>query len=988
MEALYDRMAVSISQNLSATDRALAYTILQCVTCSLRALVVAELARALGGNVSEMLDLKRSIVDLCGGFVVIDNGGNVVMIHQTAREYLLGGDDRPFHVVRDAAHKQMFLSCMRCLMTTGLRAKVSRNQKPEFLEYAATSWSSHLAPAPLDCTEVGEILNKFLTGQWVLTWIQFLATNRRRGALIQASQNLLKYSAKLKAHNELRDETGSHVLKLELVDCWAVDFVKIVGKFGVNLRRNPEAIYKLVPPFCPRNSAIYRLFGTVEAKSLAVHGLSDENWDDLLARMSPGFGIHASSIAAAGGQIAMFAPEGRVFIYDSSIFEETAASPIRHGERMYRMVMNSSGTLLVTYGYRSIKIWEVLTGKCKLSVDNMESRPRPLAMLLTNNGSMLLVGSDDRRIRSLDLSQPSPNWHLVAELDEPEIEGCFLNASSYMAINKDGSLIAVAYRGHPFSAWEVDGPVHIGHCWRARKEIARGEVRQAVWLPHSPEVLGLYIEGIAFKWRPYEGKVEEFATGASQLAISDNGTLFATGDVYGTVKVFTTSDCCLLYQLASQDPVWGLTFSPDSCRFYDVRGDYGNAWEPNSLMGFSGQIKKYTDSESETDSLTQSSTPSMSWSPRVDSITVLAGSPVGRLYCCGTVKGTVRLHDMHSGKITNLHTSRSFFSVGQMSWSQDGLYICFSDPTKTVFVVPISWNHGTSEPIVGTKVEIPLKNTNGPILQLLFEPNSSRLLVHTPSMIRTVSLRSFSVIHSSDLQSAECKWIVHPQDPGLIMGVGPGTIFILDWELTEQLNCYFDYPLGQVKSSPPEGTGYHDTVDRILVRHNKKHILVQISLRSRSAKDKAFLSFPLSPIQHAAAKFSSKEAPVVIQPTILAQDISSQIASALFFLSRDRLVFLSRTFSVCSWPLSAGSNPPAATPVIRTSSTATTTTASFQHRHGSFNSNVSSISTVDKMTTQFFSLPGDWVSKDCLALCSIWRKKKPCCVGGTGRLQL
>lgn len=63
-----------------------------------------------------MLDFQRSIIDVCCGFVVINKDGYVAMVHQTAREYLLNGVDRPFHIESNAAHKQVFLSCMSCLM--------------------------------------------------------------------------------------------------------------------------------------------------------------------------------------------------------------------------------------------------------------------------------------------------------------------------------------------------------------------------------------------------------------------------------------------------------------------------------------------------------------------------------------------------------------------------------------------------------------------------------------------------------------------------------------------------------------------------------------------------------------------------------------------------------------------------------------------------------------------------------------------------------
>jgi hypothetical protein len=147
-----------------------------------------------------------------------------------------------------------------------------------------------------------------------------------------------------------------------------------------------------------------------------------------------GFGTYASSISAAGTQIAILLSLAIARLYDPSIFEEAITSPIKHSERVYMMKLNSTETLLATHDYVTTKIWEVLTGKCKVSVENVESRPRPLAMLLTNN---ILIGTDYRRIRSLSLTQMFPTWQLVAELEEPELEGHFLNSSNYMALSKD-----------------------------------------------------------------------------------------------------------------------------------------------------------------------------------------------------------------------------------------------------------------------------------------------------------------------------------------------------------------------------------------------------------------------------------------------------------------------------------------------------------------------------------------------------------------------
>lgn len=976
MEALYDRMAASVAENPSATYRALASAILQCVTCSLRVMTVPELSEALHEEASKILDFQRSIVDLCGGFVVIDNDGNVAMIHQTAREYLLNGDDRPFHVDKDSAHKQMFLSCMRCLMTIGLRAKMKGNQKPEILDYAASSWFSHLASTSLGCEKVHEVLNRFPTGNWVLTWIHILAASQQLRLLIQASKHLSRYCAKQKDDDAVQNQEYVRILKQSFLESWAEDLVKLVGKFGAILRRNPESIYKLIPPFCPKNSVIYQQFGKTKDKSLVVSGLSTANWDDSLASIAFGFGNYASSIMAAGTQIVILISSGNVVLYDSVLFEETAASPIKHGERLYRLKINGAGTLLATYGYRTTKIWEVSTGTCKISVDNMDSRPRPLAMLLTDKNTTLLVGTDDRRIRSLDLNETTPTWQLVAELEEPELEGHFLNSSNYMALNKDGRLIAVAYRGHPLSAWEIDGPVHIGHCWRKREEIARGEVIEAVWHPHYPEVLGLYIEGVVFKWRPYEDENDEIATGGSRLAISGDGNLFATGDARGRVKVYTTSDFRLLYQLVAEDTVLGLVFSPDLHRFYDIRGYYGNAWEPNALMEFAEQRSKGIKSESEAGSLAPSSTAYENWAGRVDSITVLAGSPVGRLYCCGTENGAVHLHSTRQGKLASIYVSKSFLSIEQMSWSDDGQYLCFSDSSKKITVMSIAPSTGDSDPLVETKAEIPMRNcTKGHISQSLIHPNASQLLVRSCSTLCITSLASFSVALSLGLDTNDSIWITHPQDPSLLMGMGPNTIHVLDWSLNERQNYKFGLPNPRFMSLKPGVFQGQNSVDRVLITRDKKHILLQLSLLSQNLKEKSFvyIDTPSWPASTAATPRSDQEqGPLTVKPTTLPHSLTSQITIALSFLSHDKLIFLSKIHSVCSSQnlFRSGQSPSTSCRRPHSSDEAMAIinpTTPF-NRHQSHHTEQVAGENVEPL----FSLPGDWISKDNLALCSIW----------------
>ncbi|KAF1836460.1 NACHT and WD domain protein [Decorospora gaudefroyi] len=980
MEAIYDRMALAITQHHSSSDRSLASAVLRCVTCSFRVLTTAEVVQALDSDIPELLDREESIKSVCSGFVVIDNGGNVAIVHQTAREYLLGDVYRPFHVNRNLAHEQLFLSCMRCLMSSYLRSKTTQ-EIPEFVRYSSTWWSSHLVSLPPESELVAKVVKKFLAGHWILIWIQILAIEGRLRILIQTSKHLSTYATRRKRLVAGSSES-KEMMDQELIESWAVDLVKIVGKFGHILRRNPASIYKLIPPFCPLSSAIYQQFGRAEQKTLMVSGISTQTWDDSLARLSFRFGIYASSISATGAYIAVLASSGKVSLYDSSVFEEASASPITHGERVYRMKMSSSGTLLVTYGFKTTKIWETATGKCTVAVQNVESRPRPLVILFTNDNNTLLVGSDDKKLRSLKLNEPSPSWEVVATFEEEELEGHFLNAASYMTLSNDGSLMAVAYRGHPLSAWEVDGPFHLGHCWRAREEVARGEVVEAMWHPHGPEILGLYIEGVVFKWNPYSGSPEEIRTGASRLAMSGDGNLFATGDVRGTIKVYNTNDFRLLYQLASQDSVLGLAFSADQHRLYDVRGYYGNTWEPAALVRYAERSVNSTDVESEVEDLSQYSNTTVHTSQRIDAVSVLAASPKAGLYCYGTEGGRLRLFDMKAGALSDLRISKSFLSVEQLAWSDDGEYLAYADSGKKIFILRISTSASGSDTVTEGYGEISLKNdTEGPIDQLFFHPDSSHIFVSTVSTICVISLQSASVVHTMALHLHGCKWITHPQNSALLLGFRPESVQSRCWELNEKSTYRIEVDPDPRSQSKDDNASILSTLDQILVSPDKKQILVQMSA-GRNSKELHVLFFATSCLSVNTITTSESE-PASSQPTIAARrlprQITSQIGRALVLRKGGRLLFLSRNFSICSWDISSILELTSylrATNRVNHANNATislsnSSTPQRQERRDTGVSNAQG-----NGISEIFAMPADWISRDCLEMCTVWLVEK------------
>ncbi|KAL4935191.1 hypothetical protein BDV06DRAFT_229057 [Aspergillus oleicola] len=293
-----------------------------------------------------MPDLHRSIQDPSAGFIVVDNSGTISLAHITAKEYLVGDtSSRPIAVNAGLVNEMIFLRCMQCISTRGLPASIRTGKTPRLFEYAVTYWFDHLE-ATSGLSERVLLAVKFLTMNSVLTWIQAQATIRRLRLLVQATSTLTKYASKL---------NDRQITEREMLENWAIDLIKIVGKFAVA-------------------EAGSLTFGTKEQRLLAVSGLSATRWDDSLARLQFGPNVYVSAILAVGNWIATMVPSGKVLLFHATTFEQVGS--LEHGERTYRMQRSPTGTMLVTYGYATTKIWDVASREYTLSVTNPVSRPK------------------------------------------------------------------------------------------------------------------------------------------------------------------------------------------------------------------------------------------------------------------------------------------------------------------------------------------------------------------------------------------------------------------------------------------------------------------------------------------------------------------------------------------------------------------------------------------------------------------------------------
>ncbi|KAK6451809.1 hypothetical protein FP744_10008060 [Trichoderma asperellum] len=961
MEALYNRMAISVQSQQSASDRRLGHTILNWATCARRLLSIEELGDALGND--GLLEIHRTVGDLCGGFVIVDHEGKVTMVHETAREYLTkrSEEERPLFIHRQSTNDVLFKRCIARLTDKNLRSQINRNRPPALLDYAVSAWSSHLFLGSSVSPEILEILVSFLKSPHILTWIYVAARGNKLGVLVATSRHLTQIALKLRKIGE--DEFVVHREAAAAIEGWAADLVKITGKFGNNLKKHPESIYKLIPPFCPEDSIIYQQFGKKESRAIHVSGVTTTTWDDCLARFTLSEGVVASSVVAAGSRIfvlTMIRKTSQVIVYNAATFEEQRR--ITHPERVLSIQANKLGNLLVSYGYATTKVWEVASGDCVKTVKNPPKHPRPHSILFSEKPSKILVCGEDRCTRSVSLEEEARGeWTMHSQIDEQSLDDTAVSFPICSALSPDGNMIAFGYRRHPVTAWELEPAMLVGQCNLPLNETDMtiedntwGEVFKLVWHPFSGEVFGLTLVGLLFRWNPYEEETNaSIQAGAHSLTVSTDGSLIATGDAVGTITIYATADFTVLYQLVSQDPVFYLSFSIDSRRLYDIRGSYGNVWEPNSLVRLADASDHNSDSCSETESFARASLLTEHHAARIDNIITLSGQSVGPLYCYGTEDGVAILCESGRGRICELERLESYMSIEHVTWSEDGRLVALADLSGKLSVKkvvrssenPAGWQ-------VTSEFSLIIPSEQGHINQLLFHPTSHELFVSTPGTIFSVDLGSKAIARSTPMTTmSEVKWAWHPTLADTLLGFGTSRVHVFNWTRLQELvvRSYFPPRVGNsISITLPSLSDRHagglqkdiETLGRLVSNLDSSQILLEVLPPSASGQTKKqYLLFDLNDLQLGSSNEESGQSNEVFPYTLIPTEITSCMRQPLAFLSRSRLAFLDVDRWICTWRLPSWTGKPSE----------------------------SSVMAVER----YYFLPGDWATSDEARLCTV-----------------
>ncbi|KAM0444428.1 hypothetical protein ACHAO4_010181 [Trichoderma viride] len=864
MISLYQRMERLLVDSTRKSNKPLIRTLLEWTICAQRSLSIQELSQALQPDFLASSTLKGRFKSHAGSAL-----------------------DSEFHVDVRQTHGKLFVRALVQLEQADLRWRLMQ----------------------------------------ILVWVHALALLRRLEVLVRTSKALASFVHRTRKEDVSRNPMLHRLSDLALIDDWIVDLVKLVGKFGPTLVTEPDVIYDIVPAFCPPKSVLHRQYHDSNSAKIRLLGGRDVPWNDNLGRLVLPGDAQAWKIACSGNHLAVLASTGVVYVWDSSNFTEI--SQMSHGEPVTAMALNDNGQKLATYGLRTSKVWSVIGGKLFTSAQNP---PNTKAMVITfvENDQRLLVGGDDNIIRHIRCDNTDEGWQILnpALLKETgRTDGAIVSSPMCISFSGDNTLVGVSYRGAPLSVWRLADGRCLNRCKRPkdfrndqhRASSTWDAVDRFTWNPITNHVLGIYKNGYIFKWHPLTDENVEARVTADEIAASPNGRVFATSSSSGSVRIWNFAFFTVIYHLSSEDLVTSLTFSPDSGRFYDLRGGSINAWESNTLTRFLESEESISDTNSEDQSFAALSRHSESRINHFEPVTALGPEPNGSSYCVGYEDGTIVQFQRGETEGLDFAQFHNFLNVSHIKWSADGKYVAVADLAGDIQVKAL-YREAKEELKISSlpSPQIDLEGNN--VEELIFSPNSALLFTSTRKKSFVCSVKDGTVLCSTAVDAVFRRWLPHPQG-NLILAFGPMDVVAYTWDKLESRNpsSYSQFRGSEPGSLEPNHAagaprvtdlaqlkyGIESTVSSVILTQDAKHILLTVKSTAYDGKtNHQVFIFPANAFE---VDESNNGLPSSVAYFPIPAGISSRIKVPLGVLPGLRFIFLDDDLWLCGYDL--GSTP-------------------------------------------------------------------------------
>lgn len=894
MEAIYKRMesAVAINQNIFDIELKRCFFIWTTYTTS--SVSLCEITQILGPE-SPVIDLQSAITGLCGQFLVVGRDGRIRFIHETALAYLKTKSTLPFLNSHQANFDIFKKSILAFTADPQLRSKLGDQKQHLPLEYRATAWAYHVGQisSKEHFIPALELMAEFFSGAPVFIWIRLLAALNKINVLVEASRDLSAFVQSLTTSSE-KTQLEYTDTDLELLQQWACDLLKLVAKFGSNLLQSPTAIYDIIPPLCPRESAIFKISQKDAQSSLQVRG-QPEAWDDCVSRiLFHNEDLEVWRVTCSAKYVAILTRTDTIRLWDCVTFEEVR--DICHQETIESFCFSSDGRYMASYGEQTTRIWDADSSEAKFSTPSTPTKSVSDTVhdfCFAENDKKLLISVKNHRVFAVSWTEHESAWvphgSFIMNGDDSGgvLPGIYRNCPTSMSFSPDGTKVAAIYARYPVSIWSLNPTRFLRKVIRTVREKdpmdACAYMTAVTWHPNNEEILGMLICGRFLKYNVLTDTQKEIyggpQLGPTFLRCSSDGRFFATLSMRGMVRIYDYSSFCLVYETsASPGRTTDLHFSHDSRRLYDMREDYCNVWEPDVLSKLNkgrttGMIpyRKHPVHDSEEMQLC-----------------VAHRHP---LACTRNGQGVVEIRNyMDNTRFPLGECARD--SSPMMAWSWGCAQFAYLEFSKLKLITVTATHHG---PEIDLQVSPPRKVItvdahDGYGEQMTLRPDGL-LLISKDKNLEVLSTESGSRL--ACVTTAETRlWLDSQYHGKLLLSISQTAITGHSWEDLSEIRKWDIIP---PISDPEEQSPALDKVDEKLVdvmQPRTRHLLLTVSRKTRYGTLR-----PRFVILD--TRYLGDDTDVVTQMAV-PDEVAEQIERPLNVLSDDILFFVDRSFRVCS----------------------------------------------------------------------------------------
>jgi len=884
MDLLYARCIQRIESKTQATID-IARSILTWVVCAVRPLTVNELVGALETELGENLeDPHEAVPSICAQLVHVDASDRVLIVHLTAKTFLQSAWNHSSLAVAPAdGHGKLLKACLRLLVADAIKPPTTlkdclagRNTAswPDFLAYAAINLKEHLERAH-NAPQFSRLLYEFFHRN-VFTWIEFVATKKRLEALTSTALAI--------RDSVLRHVSGLPGEKVEFLHSWIVDIHRLVSLFGPDLLRQPASVHFIIPPLCPRGSAIRSIYAK-KPTGLKVLGETGYGWGDEVACIDSEDGQTQAYAVAAGARYFAVSFGKTVVLYYASTCQEWKR--LEHNHDVFCLLFNHSDTVLCSAGSRELNVWDV-------------EEDSPMHTILLDSTALWLWYSAKRSAVYAALQDHSvlrcvlPAGDLVRHsMRDATFPPC-QSVRHFTVLSPDVTRIALSCRDRCVKIFDVDSGLSVGLLMvdnrgpaTFRSENAsfatcavfnQDERTPLIAVGYGDGTIGIfdYRDMHLVKATTIDSVISHAVCVIKNMDCSPDGKLLVVGAIRqgivgSSIVLFGFQTLQALFIIPENaGPVRQLSFSGDSTRILEVRQTRCTIWEHNvSLSGTEGYmasqaLRTAAQSQVETKAVT------------VDQ--------AGDFFFSGRRDGTIWYHETDSGRCPQLLVNHKS-SIRHLLWGKKKSLLIVSTadcPTPKIYVHRFYRSSGVfrvSRPIfvLSSKVFAPWS--------LLLNASENMLLCGGPQVSLWNLESRKAVFHCKNPLANYSKWTTNPVNSTERVLWTTKEVTIWDWLASQS-----EEPLTKLPISIP---GNPVLMAVVSVFDNKKVILALTANFAQRENVHAALQHYLLDIGPLAAKAGT------LTPSQAFKPIGSRIWSVVGSYG-SRLVFLDERSHVCS----------------------------------------------------------------------------------------